>query len=133
MTNMIEAVARAVFAENGWWRVVLDHDDGKGRYSDMAGTRMRAVEWEEIDAEERDSRLREARAAIAGHEAALSESGFVIVPREPTEEMVDAGYAWQCTEWPEDWHLNPEGITSETYIAQNIWPAMLSAALKETP
>lgn len=32
-----------------------------------------------------------ARAAIAAHEAALSDAGLVIVPREPTKEMLEAG------------------------------------------
>lgn len=34
-----------------------------------------------------------ARAAIAAHKAALAEAGMVIVPREPTPEMIAAGEA----------------------------------------
>lgn len=32
-----------------------------------------------------------ARAAIRAHEAALTDAGLVIVPREPTKEMIDVG------------------------------------------
>ena len=40
---------------------------------------------------DRDDCWRSARAAIVAHTAALAEAGFVIVPGEPIEEMVDAG------------------------------------------
>ncbi len=44
-----------------------------------------------------------------GHRAALSEAGLVIVPREPTAAMIDAG-------------------TPELSIAENGWRAMVDAA-----
>lgn len=78
MSDMIERVARAIYARNDWWRVVGAGDDGKGRYADRAGARMRAVEWAELDADEREQRLRDARAAIEAM-------------REPTEGMLAAG------------------------------------------
>jgi hypothetical protein len=65
----------------------------------------------------------EAAAAISAHEAALAEEGMVIVPREPTPEMLDAGY---CEA--------PKGIDAliahwETLSPEDIWPAMVDAAL----
>lgn len=94
MTSMVEKVARAVYAENGWLRIVADDDDGKGRYREASKTcdRMRYVEWEELDADDKDSRLREARAAIA----AL---------REPTEAMWEAGQT-QIVERSDSEYLN---------------------------
>lgn len=73
-----------------------------------------------------------AHAAIAAYEAALAKAGFVIVPREPTPEMLEAG---KIADWvgdiesraglsimpDEDWqgHKRP-----------GIWRAMLAAAPK---
>ncbi len=39
--------------------------------------------------------ISDARTAIAAHEAALAEAGYVIVPREPTEAMIEAGAPYQ--------------------------------------
>lgn len=56
--------------------------------------------------------------------AALSADGYVIVPREPTPEMLDAGY---CDA--------PEEIGAlikhwESLSPEDIWPAMIDAASK---
>ncbi len=61
-----------------------------------------------------------ARAAIAAHEAALKEAGYVIVPREPTEAMRVEGscFGGFDGEWQRD-----------NTIA--IWRAMIDAALLE--
>ncbi len=40
-----------------------------------------------------------ARAAINAHETALADAGLVIVPREPTEAMITAGYTAAITEF----------------------------------
>lgn len=75
---MAERVARGVYAKNGWWRIVADDDDGKGRYDTKGGARMRAVEWSELEPDEIDSRLKDARAAI---EAMM----------EPSDAMLERG------------------------------------------
>lgn len=54
---------------------------------------------------------------------------FALVRREPTEEMLNAGYEWGVSDWPENWSDGPpEGITPELYTATHIWPAMLAAS-----
>lgn len=55
-----------------------------------------------------------ARAAIEAHEAALEAAGLVIVPREPTDEMIWAYYGS-----PKD-------------SGKQMWEAMLNAALEPT-
>lgn len=99
----IEQVARAVYASNDWWRIVAADDDGKGRYRDLTGSRMRAVEWFELDADERKQRLRDARAAIEAM-------------REPTEAMLKTCGNGECAKW-----------------VPGAWGLLLDAALKEEP
>lgn len=86
MSEVVERLARAVYARNGWWRLIKDDDDGRGRYHDSGDTRLRAVEWEELSAEERVQHLLDIRAALDE----LSAMGLVVVPVEPTEGMVRA-------------------------------------------
>lgn len=62
--SLIEAMARAAYARNGWWRIVSDDDDGKGRYRDNGEFRMRAVEWEQLTGDERRENLQNMRAAL---------------------------------------------------------------------
>ena len=45
----------------------------------------------------------DATAAIAAHIAALNEAGFVIVPREPTKEMLAAFVDGDDPAYAEDW------------------------------
>jgi len=84
MSDLVEIGAKGAYAENDWWRSVAHDDDGKGRYQEMNGVRMRAVEWRELDADDRDSRLKEARAALT----AIEKAGHRIVPKQPTDEML---------------------------------------------
>jgi hypothetical protein len=59
----------------------------------------------------------------------LEENGMVVVPREPTEEMIRAGYDALVAEWPENW--SDDGSTPEKYEATIVYPAMLAAAPKQ--
>ena len=68
---------------------------------------------------------RAARAAIAAHESALKESGFVIVPREPTADMGQAGYA----AWDK---FGEAAIMGPTELLA-IWQAMVGAAPGKKP
>lgn len=61
----------------------------------------------------------------------LSSAGFVVVPREPTEEMMDAAYQAQINEANyEPWPTDPSGAeyVSEWVCARIAYRAMLSAA-----
>lgn len=87
--EVVEIGARAAYAENDWWRSLAHDDDGQGRYAEMNGVRMRAVEWEELDADDRDSRLKEMRTALTAIEAS---GRWKLVPVEPVPEGA-ANYA----------------------------------------
>lgn len=77
--------------------------------------------WEEVSPGERKVTLRRARTAIAAHIAALSEAGYAIVPREPTEEMLQRGLA----AWG--------GFAKSGNKLCAAYRAMIGAAPKETP
>lgn len=82
-----EVAARAVYAANGWWRERRADDDGKGRYRDGGTMIFRAVEWDDLDDEERADLIRDAGIAI---NAALTSSR-----REVLEEAARvAEYYW---------------------------------------
>ncbi len=68
--GVVEEVAQTVYARNDWWSIVRADDDGKGRYALRGGANMRAIEWNELDADERDQRCRDARTAIEAYERA---------------------------------------------------------------
>lgn len=61
-----------------------------------------------------------ATAAIKEHTAALAEGGYVIVPREPTEAMVDVVYG-AARPWP---------VSLTRLHAEKIWKAMIEARPK---
>lgn len=100
-----EQIARAIYAANNWWSAVKESDDGKGRYDNRGGIRMRAVEWEQLDEDERVQRLRDARIAIE-------------TMRVPTDAIMEAGN----TAVGEFFHRHIE-------VAR--WQAMIDAALGE--
>jgi hypothetical protein len=85
--DMVEFLARAQYVANSWWRAVKDDDDGLGRYKMHGDVRLRALEWEHLDADEQDDFLQSARAIITAIEA----SGRRIVQVEPTPAMTEAG------------------------------------------
>lgn len=99
--SMIERMARAVYAGNQWKRWV---EETQTWYH---------IPWEELADSERDERLTDQRNAIAGIESA----GYAIVPREPTEAMLE--YAASRLSDNPDW--------------DKIWLAMIDSAAKETP
>lgn len=70
MMDTREAVARALAYQDS-------AIDDRKRYADEV--------WEEY--------LDAADAAITAHLKALADAGYVVVPREPTEAMLDAGFA----------------------------------------
>jgi hypothetical protein len=74
--EVVERLAKAVYARNGWWRIVSENDDGNGRYRNTGEHRMRAVEWSDLDADERGQMLLDATAAMQE----LSAMGLVVVP-----------------------------------------------------
>ena len=67
-----------------------------------------------------------ARAAIAAHEAALQESGLVIVPRDPTEEMLAAAddYAGRAE------NSEQQGTMDDRWFRE-CWQAMIDKALED--
>ncbi len=73
------------------------------------------------------SRVEVAGGAVTGIEAS---GKYRVVPVEPTEEMVRAGYDALVADWPKDW--GKDGCTPEKYQAMLAYPAMLSAAPKVT-
>lgn len=58
--------------------------------------------------------------------AALAEAGYAIVPREPTEAMIDAGCAVPAPFGETDGEWGPPD-------PEDIWRAMIAAALGEKP
>ena len=71
-----------------------------------------------------------AEAAIAASDAALAEAGYAIRPREPTEEMSQAG-CWADPGKKDDKYtvMDGEGY-APAMNSQNIWRAMWDAAPK---
>lgn len=109
---LAEIAARGAYASDGWWRHAGDNDDGKGRYKMHGDVRLRAVEWDQLDADEQEDYLQQARAALT----ALTTSGYAIVPVEPTKDMQIAGL-----------QADTRLFDGQTPIA-DIWDAMLSAS-----
>lgn len=111
--SMAERVARAIFdAENG-----LDGDRiGDMLYEDF---RIEGDKDEAIAQVMMVCRMA-ARAAISAVEAWNTKAGYVTVPREPTEAMVNADFDRPNRRLP---------ITGEEVI--DIWRAMCDAALSE--
>lgn len=72
MSDLVEIVARGVYADAGWWRPIKANDDGRGRYRNG----FRAVEWDDLDEEERAGLLRDAQSALT----AIEKAGHRIVP-----------------------------------------------------
>lgn len=106
--DMVERVARAVYASNCWWRIVQREDDGKGRYRDgVGGERFRAVTWEELGAGEKILLLESAR-------------DHIVAMRNPTEDMVE------CARDPRTANGSPvsKGV-------HDTWQAMIDRALAE--
>ena len=54
---------------------------------------------------------------------ALAKAGLVLVPRDPTTEMIDAGASVLCRMEP--------AFGSEEFWAKEVLQAMIAAALKE--
>lgn len=75
MSEIVERVAKAMFRS-------LDADP---RFVGRADLSPEHPGWAEY--------IHQAAAAIEAHKAALAEAGFVIVPQEPTDAMIDAGAA----------------------------------------
>lgn len=122
MRDMVEKVARGVYAENGWWREVQPDDDGRGRYMTKAGMHMRAIEWDELEAAERASRLCEARAAIEAM-------------RHPTDAMLEASQralvdTMNRLGWSKE---QRKGRLSAQTKSVMRWTAMIDAALEPAP
>lgn len=115
MTDMTETIARAMYDSNAWWRLMEEDDGGAGTYREMAdGARLRRVEWIDLHDGEKADLREEARVARAAHIAALTAAGYVIVPREATAAMCEAG-----GDYPER--------PSAGYVS-GVWTAMLAAA-----
>ena len=99
MSDLVERVARAI--TRTFWTRTYDQETG------TIGI-LTAEHWQ-INKDL-------ARAAIAAHESALAEAGYVIVPREPTGEMIAAG--------------NASGIkASVRTVTSDVWRAMVEAAV----
>ncbi len=74
--EMIGAVARALATE----------DYGRDIWDELAETEGEADNRIEGPSNSHDLYRNQARAAITAYEAALEAAGFVVVPREPTED-----------------------------------------------
>ena len=77
--ELVELMARAAYTANCWWRKVGEDDDRRGRYRNTGSIIFRAVEWENLDDDQRDQKRKEMNAALTAIEA----SGRRIVPVEP--------------------------------------------------
>lgn len=95
--DTVEKVARALFNANP--------------------NRNKALRWEHA-ACPRKRYLAQARAAISAHESALKENGLVIVPREPTEEMLAVHWEFFAINMP--WNSKDNRLSH--------WRAMVDAA-----
>lgn len=113
--KLAEIAARGAYASDGWWRHAGDNDDGKGRYKMHGDVRLRAVEWDQLDADEHEDYLQQARAALA----AINAAGYAFVPIKATEEMIAAGL-----------EADIAGFNGPTTPVAHIWTAMLSAKIK---
>jgi len=67
------------------------------------------------------SAMIEAQAALAAHDAELKRQGYVVVPREPTEAMLQAG----CIDYR-------KSTMALGHNLPDIYKAMIEAALEET-
>jgi hypothetical protein len=76
INEMAEVAARGAYAANGWWRSVLPDDDGKGRYQNIKGALCRAVEWGELEPEDREEAIQNTYHGLL----ALIEAGLVFMP-----------------------------------------------------
>lgn len=74
--ELVEIAARGAYAACEWWRLVGSDDDGKGRYKTFGLERMRAVEWGELDEDDRTANREAARASLV----ALAAKGYAVVP-----------------------------------------------------
>ncbi len=108
MNEMVERVARALL-EGREKRLAFKIDSKPAR-------------WEDVPHWHNDLKD-DARDAIAAHEAALIEAGFVIVPREPTKAMLIAAMR------PGDGLL--PGREKQHEINADTWRAMIDSALAE--
>lgn len=59
-------------------------------------------------------------AAIAAYLASMEEGGFVLVPRDPTEAMLEAGH--------DEIVIGVETTPNFAIVASEVWDAMLAAA-----
>lgn len=75
MTEMATTAARGAYAQNGWWRSAFPDDDGTGRYQDIHGVKCRAVEWDEMNPEDREELVQNAYHGLL----ALISAGWVFV------------------------------------------------------
>ena len=74
--------------------------------------------WDELNREARSVWRSYAAAAIAAHKAALADEGLVIVPREPTEAMLNAARG---------------DFAGAELLAIAFWQAMIKALEAEPP
>ena len=115
--DIVETVAAAIQDHNATAQIAQCMAEG---YTAPEGPQWTL--WDQLGEVERDYVREIAQVAIAAHQSALSSAGYVIVPREPTEAMWDAGdgalemdYSWTLAE------------------CRAVWTAMLDAFLKENP
>ena len=70
----------------------------------------------EDNSEKMELAIRALRRFLEGHNRTLKENGLVIVPREPTNEMLTAGVVV---------------MTGDAQTVEDIWEAMIDAALEK--
>jgi hypothetical protein len=114
MVDEAKAVERVAAASmDAWVRRMVE----TGQRPEVAGKTSA-----DLSDSEREFAGIHATACIAAYKGALSEAGYVTVPREPTEAMLAAG-----EHELEDWHSDFD--RAET-IANCAWAAMIEAASK---
>lgn len=80
--------------------------------------------WDDLAETAREAWRESARAAIAAHIAALAAAGYVIVPREPTEAMIEASNR------EIDFRDNADWDGRKSHLSSGAWRAMIDAAPK---
>lgn len=76
-----EIVARALYAANSWWRIAAENDDGKGRYRDDGGCKLRAIDWDDLDDSDREILLKDAAVSLTACRPLILEEAAKVADR----------------------------------------------------
>ena len=88
-----EIVARALYAANSWWRIAAENDDGKGRYRDDGGCKLRAIDWDDLDDSDREILLKDAAVSLTACRPLILEEAAKVADAEAQQWTIRAEYA----------------------------------------